>query len=464
MILRASTLFRRASALGLAACALASVLVLPATARAQTVEPPAREISEKVSGELGKLRTLIDAKNYSEALRLIDTLIAAAADPSYDLAILTQIKAQVLLFTSQYTAAVAPLETTLQLGERYAFFDQRTRLDLLYTLSQLYYQLATESKKPAEQNLYFDKAYEAISRWLAQVPVPTSDAQLYAASILYGQATVDSAHPDLDKIRQAQQAAEKSLYLDVRPKDQAYVLMLAALQQLGDLPQVADLLELMVQRQPASVNYWQQLAATYYALAADTRNDAEIERYNLRALLTLERAQARGFLNSPKENYAVIALYFNLHQFDRAIALLEAGLKTGAIENTRRNWELLSSAYQQTHDMPKALATLQQAVERFPREAGIEYSLGQLYYSLNQPAPAYDYLVKAVGKEHLERPGQTHLFLAYVAFELQRYDAAARWIEAGAAFPDVRQDDVNRLRRAVADKLRERPATTDNHR
>jgi len=442
------------------ATALAGItLAFAPSIHAKDQAEPAKEISEKVSAELGKLRTLLDAKNYAEALRLINGLLGGVANPSYDLAILTQIKAQVFLYTSNYAAAVAPLETTIQLGERHAFFDRRTQLENLYTLAQIYYQLASSSTQPAEQRRLFEKAHDTISRWLAQSPAPTADAQLYAASILFGQAMVDPAHPDLARIREAQLAAEKSLYLELQPKPAAYVLILAALQQRGDLVPMADLLELLVNRQPESVNYWQQLAAVYYALAAESKDEAEVQRHNLRALLTLERAQARGLLKSPKENHAVVSLYFALQQYDRAIALLEAGLHSGAIENTQPNWELLASAYQQANNPDAALTTLQKAIERFPRAAGLEFSLGQLHYTLGRSAEAYDHLARSVTKERLERPGQAHLFLAYVAFELQRYDDASRWLEAGAAFPDAKAEDISRLRRAVTEKLRERAAS-----
>lgn len=434
-------------------------LVAPLAFAQSEASAPAKEISEKVSGELGKLRTLLDAKNYPEALRLIDGLLTTVANPSYDLAVLTQIRTQVLLFTSNYTAAVVPLETTIQLGERYGFFDQRTQLDNLYTLGQLYYQLASSSTKPAEQRVLYEKAYGAVSRWIALSPAPTSDGLLYASSILYGQAMVDPAHPDTTKIREAQVMAEKSLFLDLKPKPAAYLLILAALQQRGDMASMTDLLELLVSRHPESVNYWQQLAGAYYGLAAETKDETEIQRYNLRALLTIERAQARGLLKSPKENYAVVALYFSLQQYDRAIALLEAGLQSREIDNTRRNWELLASAYQQVHNDTAALSTFRKAIERFPRSASLEFSLGQLYYTLNRPAEAYEHLASAVAKEELERPGQAHLFLAYVAFELQRYADADRWLEAGATFPDAKPDDLARLRRAVAEKLRERATT-----
>ncbi len=441
---------RFASAFAL--CALA--FVAP-TLRAQT-EPPSKTISDKLSAELGKLRTLADAKNYPEALRLIDTLITTAPNPSFDLAVLSQVKAQLHLFNNQYTAAVAPLETTLALIEAHGFFDTRTRLDTLYTLSQLYYQLATESKKPAEQSAYFEKSYSAINRWLALSPAPTAEARLYAASIRYGQATLDPNHIDKPKIAEVRRAAEESLFLELKPKDTAYVLLLASLQIENDLAGMADLLELLVTRRPDSVTYWQQLAGTYYSLAAATRDEAEIQRNNLRALLTLERAQARGLLKSPRENYAVVALYFTLQRFDRAIALLEAGLQSGAIESNRRNWELLASAYQQQRENDPAVATLKKAIARFPDEPAFPFSLGQLYYAINRPEDAYPYLAAASAHKNLERPGQSRLFTAYIAFELQRYEAARQWLEAAAASPDTKPEDLERLRRAVTEKLRER--------
>lgn len=435
---------------------LAALLLAPAPGLRAQGEPPPKTISEQLSGELGKLRALADAKNYPEALRLIDTLIAAAPNPSYDLAILSQVKAQLHLFGSDYAAAVAPLETTLKLAEAHGFFDTRTQLDTLYTLSQLYYQLGSESKKPAEQAARFDQAYAAITRWLARTPAPTAEARLYAASIRYGQATADANKPDQAKLAEARRAAEESLYLELKPKETPYVLILATQQLGGDLAGMAELLELLVARRPDSATYWQQLAGTYYGLAAATRDEAEIQRHNLRALLTLERAQARGLLASPKENYAVVALYFTLQRYDRAIALLEAGLQTGAIESNRRHWELLASAYQQQRDEPAAIATLKKAVARFPDEPALTFSLGQLAYALNRLEEAYAHLAAACARDNLERPGQSRLFTAYVAFELQRYEDAARWLDAAQASPDTKPEDLARLRRAVTEKLRER--------
>ncbi|EIP99027.1 hypothetical protein OpiT1DRAFT_03530 [Opitutaceae bacterium TAV1] len=416
-------------------------------------EAPKKEISEKVSTELGKLRALTEAKDYAGSLQLIDGLLPAVQPESYDLALLAQIKVQILLTDSRYDAAIDPLERALDLGTRYGFFEPKALLDQRYLLSQLYYQKSSESRVPAERAALLEKAHLHIRRWMELSPTPSPEVQLYAASILYAQATLDPGKIDLAKIRQSLAEAEKNLYLQAKPSDQLYVLMLAARQQLGQLEAVADLLELMVLRHPDSAQYWQQLASTYFALAAEMKDPQEVARYHLRSLLTFERAQELGLLNSPRENFSVVALLLTLEQYNRAVALLEKGLEGGSIENTRPNWELLSNSYQQAHQETRAVDALRRAVEHFPQDAQLEFSLAQLHYSLGEIGEARTRLETALGKEGLEKPGQARLFLAYIDYELQRFEEAEKWAGEAAAHPDAKPEDVRRLTRAVRDAI-----------
>ncbi len=426
-------------------------------------EAPKKEISESVSEELGKLRALTEAKDYAGATKLLDGLLAKAADPSYDLALLSQIKAQILMSDGKLAQAVPLLKKALELGERYAFFDEKTTLDTQYLLSQLIYQIGTETKDVAAQQALFDQAYKYISIWLEHTPKATVEAYLYASTILYNQGTANSSQPDLEKIRLAQGLAQKGLYLQIKPRDQLYVLILAALQQQGDNVRAAEILELLVRQQPTSSQYWQQLAAAYFGLAGDAKTDADVivvQRYNLRALLTLERAQSHGLLNSPKENFSVIALFFSLQQYEPAIKLLEKGLAGGTIESTRRNWELLASAYQQTHEAEKSLDTYERAIKVWPQDGQLEFSLAQLYYGQSKVDKAYARMEKAVAKPGLEKPGQAHQFLAYLAYELQRYKDTVSWAEAAGKYPDAKQTDLEKLIRAAKEAIQERAATT----
>ena len=418
-----------------------------------------KELSDVVANELGTLRTLADAKNYKEVLRLIEPLITAAPADNYDLAVLLQIKGQMLIADGQYLAATGPIEGSLQLGDRYGYFDQNAVLASLYTLAQLDYQQAAELKDPARQKILYEKARGYIERWLTLSSKSSTENLLLASSILYNLGTLDAEHPDKEELRQSKTYAEKSLYLDRKVGTQPYLLILAALQQLGETEQASEILEHLVALEPGNTNYWQQLIASYYTLATGTKDERAARRYNLRSIITFERAQARGLLTTPKDHFSVVALYFSLQQFDRAATLLEKDLKTGAIENTRRNWELLSAAYQQQHDDDRAVAVLRQAAAALPSDGQVEFTLAQLYYSQEKTAEAYASLESAVAKGHLDKPGQTRVFLATVAYELKRFAAAAKWAREAANQPDVKKEDLARLNRAINDAGNDRTAT-----
>ncbi|WP_052360932.1 tetratricopeptide repeat protein, partial [Geminisphaera colitermitum] len=417
------------------------------------------ELTERVSAKLGELRTLADAGNYTAALALVDALLPAAAPETFDLAFLSQLKGQLLLNLKRYPSAIDPLETSLQLGDRHSFFDTTARLNTLHTLSQLYFQEAAETTDPDARQRNYGLAYDRIQRWLALTPRPTAEAQLYAASILYSDATRDPAHPDLEKIRRAQADARTSLLLRTRPDEQAWVLIVAAQQQLGQLSESADTLELLVERKPDSALYWQQLFATYSNLATETTRPKDAARWHHRALLTLERAQQHGHLATPQDHFNIIALHTTLQQYDRAAQLLEKGLTNGTIKNTRRHWELLSYAWQQRHDNVRAIDTLRRALRALPDDSELEIALARLYYAQEQPVEACEHLRSAVTRGNLERPGPAWFFLAYLAYELRRYDDAARWAETAAAQPDAQKEDVARLAQAIRDALREHPTS-----
>jgi predicted Zn-dependent protease len=440
------------------AAAFAAILILGWSLAARAQEAPKKEISDAVSAGFGQLRTLTDAKNYAGSLKLLDTLAAGAAPESFDLALISQIKAQILLVDGKYEPAIAPLETALALGDRHRFFEPRALLEQRYLLAQLHYQVAAEAKDASRQRDGYDRALAVLRTWFATTPSPTAEAHLFAASLLYNRATVIAGKSEAGFLREARTEAERGLALQPKANLQLYVLILAALQQLGHAGESAEILELLVKHQPDSSTYWQQLAATYLNLAADTKDDAEAFRHHLRAVLTLERAQARGLLNSPKDRLNLIAIYFNIRRFDRAAGLLETGLAEGSIENQRRNWELLASAYQQQRQDTRAVDAFERAVRALPQDGQCELGLAQLHYNSGRVEAAYRHLEVASNKAGIDKPGQAKLFTAYVACELQRYDDAARWIAAAAVHDDVKKDDLTRLDRAVRDALRDRAA------
>jgi len=385
-------------------------MLLPSrSGAAQEQGPPG--LNEKVGEALQqKMKPLLDAKNWDGAMAVIDSVLVGLDPNGYDTAFLSDIKAKIFLQKNDYASAIAPMETTLRLADANKnFFDQKTILDVVYFLAQIYYQEGTSSKDPTVQKNYF----------------------------------------------------KEGLLTSLKPKEGFYVLLLASLQQIGDLAGSAEVLEQMVKVKPDNRTYWLQLLATYLNLGGGTEKDEQKSRESFaRAINTMERAQALGLMQTPKDNYNLVTMYYNAGQFGKATDLLYAGLKSGAIESDLKNWQLLAYSYQQIGRDAQAIAVLKEAGTAFP-SGQIEFQIGQIYSQMdNKTAEAYAYYSKAVAKGGLEKPHSAYMFLAYTAFELEKFDEALAAINKTIASPDGQKDaQAPRLKQAIEDAVKEREAS-----
>ena len=462
MIFNLIQLRLRSRALFLLVALLTSVTILPnRSGAAEEQGPPG--LNEKVSEALQqKVKPLLDAKNWDGAMAVIDSVLVDLDPNGYDTAFLSDIKAKIFLQKNDYASAIAPMETTLRLADANKnFFDKKTILDVVYFLAQIYYQEGTSSKDPTVQKNYFNKSSAYIKRWLQTTPKKNQEASLFYASILYNQAVVNPDKVDLDLIKRVQTEVKEGLLTSLKPKEGFYVLLLASLQQIGDLAGSAEVLEQMVKVKPDNRTYWLQLLATYLNLGGGTEKDEQKSRESFaRAINTMERAQALGLMQTPKDNYNLVTMYYNAGQFGRATDLLYSGLKSGAIESDLKNWQLLAYSYQQIGRDAQAIAVLKEAGTAFPT-GQIEFQIGQIYSQMdNRTAEAYAYYSKAVEKGGLEKPHSAYMFLAYTAFELEKFDEALAAINQTIGSPDGQKDaQAPRLKQAIEDAVKEREAT-----
>ena len=462
MIFNLIQLRLRSRALFLLVALLTSVTILPnRSGAAEEQGPPG--LNEKVSEALQqKMKPLLDAKNWDGAMGVIDSVLVGLDPNGYDTAFLSDIKAKIFLQKNDYASAIAPMETTLRLADANKnFFDKKTILDVVYFLAQIYYQEGTSSKDPTVQKNYFNKSSAYIKRWLQTTPKKNQEASLFYASILYNQAVVNPDKVDLDLIKRVQTEVKEGLLTSLKPKEGFYVLLLASLQQIGDLAGSAEVLEQMVKVKPDNRTYWLQLLATYLNLGGGTEKDEQKSRESFaRAINTMERAQALGLMQTPKDNYNLVTMYYNAGQFGRATDLLYSGLKSGAIESDLKNWQLLAYSYQQIGRDAQAIAVLKEAGTAFP-SGQIEFQIGQIYSQMdNRTAEAYAYYSKAVEKGGLEKPHSAYMFLAYTAFELEKFDEALAAINQTIGSPDGQKDaQAPRLKQAIEDAVKEREAT-----
>lgn len=409
--------------------ALSVVAVSPVASFAQRAqEGPKKEISDNVSEALTKLQPLTDEKKWTEALNLINSSLVSAAPESYDTMVLSQIKVQILLTLEKYPEAIPPMETSIRLGSTYDFMEKKQFLEFNQILSQLYFQEANEIKgnSPAEKlqrSDYLSKAYQAIQVYLRENENPTEDSLSYAATMIYTQATMDDDKTDVKLLNEARSIAEKGILLSLKPRESFYVLILAALQQDNKNVEAAEVLELLVAQKPTNKQYWQQLQATYLALANDApEGSRQALEWNMRTIVTIDRAQKLGILDEPRDYFNRVGILMNIQQFDQSIDFLEQGLKSGKIEDTQKNWEYLASSYQQVNKEFEAINALNTAAGKFPTEGEIDFRIANLYYILDKLNDAYKSGTTALRKGNLSNRASVLMFVAYMGYELRKFE------------------------------------------
>lgn len=452
------TPFTRLFPLGSAVLALAFLLPAPAALAADEAAPAEQNLSDAVGDALAKIRPLLDAKDWAGANKVIDDLIKVAEADSYDMNILLETRARILIQRGDYPAAIAPMEGALAIADKHHFNTTKQTMEILNLLAQLYNQAADDPKRSKEDQLAaYEKAVGYMQRWFKLNTRPNEDVSFYYAQLLYGEAVAKNGeHPDPELIKEAREQVEKVLLMSVRPKDATYAFLLATLNQEQNYTRGSELLELMLSKNPSSKTYWGDLVMFYMMLGQNTKDERKIREYNIRAINTIERAQALGFMKTPKDNFNLFTLYYNSNQYGAAADLLYAGLKAGTIDPTLSNWQLLASSYEQTNQDFMSIEVLKEASNRFPKNGELDFKVAQVYYGMNNLDEAFKYSEIAMEKGGLAKPLQTYEFIAYLAYEQLKYDQAKIAIEKAIALKGGKADhQMTVLKSAIDDAIKE---------
>ena len=419
-----------------------ALLVSAASGQEKKDKEKQHSLTEKTGEALKKFPELQAQKPpaYDAMIALIDGLLPQVPAGSYDQAFLLDIKAKVLLGKDQMAKAIEPWETALRLSDQHQYFDEKYTNDIVLYLAQIIFSEATNVKDPAQQQQMINRSAAYLKRHLANSKKPSNETQMFYAQLLYQQAAADPNHVNQEILKQAREVVEKGLYSSIQPKEGFYMLLLAILQQQNEVLQSAEMLEIIAKKFPGKSNYWPLLMATYLNLAQQEKDPDRQREYYVRAINTIERAQALGFMKTPKDNYNLVTIYITAGQFSKATELLHKGLKDGSIESTLGNWRVLGSYYQQANKELQAIDAMKEAAKLFPTEGMIDLQIGEIYRQLEKTKEAREAYRSAIKKGKLEKPQIAYQLLAYTAMELDDWEEAQRAINEAAKHPDFQKD------------------------
>jgi len=286
------------------------------------------------------------------------------------------------------------------------------------------------------------------------------------ASILYYKAIADPNNVDQAALKEARQIVEKGLSAAVKPREGFYQLLLTLQQQQNDLAGSTEILELLLKQSPNKKDFWQLLMASYLQLSDKAKDDPTLSReFLVRAIVTAERAQTLGFLNTPKDNMNLVSLYLMANQFTKGTELLYNGMKGGKIESEPNNWRVLGRYYLEANLNKEAISVLEEASKLFPKNGEIELQLAQIYLQIEKPREALRHAKSAIEKGNFEstKPFSVHYLIAYTAYELGDLDESQRAIKVAETFPEAAKDaQFPKLKNVVNESLAERQATKES--
>ena len=436
--------------------AAAVAAAIPGRLRAADQEAPqlTQDTQDVINEEV---RPESEAKQWDKVLVSLDKILAKVPADSYDACVmyLLRFQAHLNLPKPDFQAGLEDLDHRLAIDNQHHYLNKKDLQETLVAMSKLSYQEGATTKDPKAQKAYYDQALTMLDRWLqgADKTALTQDDIQLAASLYFtvgqgieinGEQKADPAMMD-----KALQWIDLGLRAAATPRDVFYQLKISALFQLNRLQEGYELLELRLRDKPENKGYWQQLAFTYLQLAgiaSEKQHDDKLAySYNVRAIITLERAQKLGFLNSPKDNMNLVTLYFTVGQYERACQLLDTGLRNGSIEASRQNWELLAYSYQQQHQDLRAVQTLEDAAKAFPESGQLEYQIAQVYNGMDREKDALEHIKICVAKGGTEKPQVAWLFYAYLAYDLKYYDEATKAAQEAAKYPEAAKDAAKML-------------------
>ncbi len=349
--------------------------------------------------QLNSIYEKVGDARYDEAFDDLTRLLERSGRDRYLQAILNQALAQVEWARGRYAASLGYFERALELDA----LPDETHYGLLYQTAQLYY---TEER--------LEEAHDRLELWFCVVP---PDQVASSAYVL--EAAIHSRREDHAG---ALEAIEKAIALDEAPREDWYLLKLAAHYELEQYPEAAATLEVMVAKWPGDKRYWLQWAQVSDRLGREGR-----------ALAILALAHRRGLLDQEGDIAYLSGLYGRAELPYRAAEVLENGIRSGIVTGTAPNWTRVADAWYAAAELERALDAYREA-GRASGDGDTDLRRAHILIDLERWSAAVEALDLALGKGGLDdrRTGEAFLLRGMAQYSLENYDgAAADWQQAG---------------------------------
>lgn len=361
----------------------------------------AEALSKAVYEKLTEAQELADNQQFNEAIRVLDSLSRDEGLSDYERANMLNFYGFIYYNQGNTAKAVESYERLLSIPE----LEPQLRTQTLYTLAQLY---------AVQEN--FPKTIQLLKEWfqIANNPGPQ-------AYVLLGQSYAQTEQYDL-MIPQIEKAIEVARERDTEVREEWWNLLYYGYYQQNNFAKVKEILKILLADWPKK-SYWTALAGVYSELG---------EEKNM--LAAYDAAYTQNLLSSESELVTLAQLYLQGEIPYKAAKVLSDGMENGNIEETGKNYRLLSQAWQLAQEPEQAVPALQQAA-RLSDDGELNARLAVAYLNLDRYEDCVQAGRQALDKGGVREPNDVRITIGMCQYNLDRYQ------DARQTFMVVRRDD-----------------------
>jgi hypothetical protein len=400
------------------------------SANAQNADPDedktktkqAQAVSKAVYERIQKAQEAVDAKEYRDALKILNSL--------YDPDKLTEYEqANVLNYLGFVYYNMDDVPNAIRTYER------------MLAIPTLEPQLAKQSTYTVAQLLTMEEQYaKALSRldkWFTMETNPAPEPFILKAQILY------NLNRYKEMIRPIEAAMQVAVDRGKPVKEDWYGLLNFAYFQEENYAKVRDIQKTLLQNWPKA-RYWKSLAGAYTELGEDEK-----------LIYAYDAAHTQGMLEKGTEFVTMAQLYLQAEVPYKAATLLEEKMNAGIVAKNEKHYRLLSQSWMLAMEDEKAIPALI-AAAKLADHGEIDQRLANAYLNTAKYSDCVASAKNALRKGGLKSPDNMQISLGMCLYNLKRYGEAKTAFREASKTPRSQRTSTQWIRVIDADVERNR--------
>lgn len=361
----------------------------------------AQAVSKEVYERIQKAQEMVDAKEYQQALRSLNSLYNPDKLTEYE-------QANVLNYIGFVYYNIDDIDNAIRTYERMLALptlEPQMAKQTTYTMAQL---LTMEEK--------YARALTTLNKWFTLEPNPAPEPYILQAQLFYNLNRYKEMIPAIEHAMRVATERGKPV------KEDWWNLLNFAYFQQEDYRKVRDIQKTLLQNWPKA-RYWKSLAGAYTELGEDEK-----------LIYAYDAAHTQGMLVKDTEFVTMAQLYLQAEVPYKAATLLQDKMDGGAVPKTEKNYRLLSQAWMLSMEDQKAIPALE-AAAKLAEDGELDQRLANAFLNVGQYGDCVTSANTAIRKGGLKSPDNIQISLGMCLYNLRRYADAKKAFRNAAKVP-----------------------------